>query len=165
MELRISVFGASLRPVMTATPWLRRVLIGLPFLWLAVFFLAPLLIVAGISLTESADAIPPFEPPLAFGPEGIRKQFDRRELPAARRRLPQNLRALGRLCRVHDAAVPPDRISDGAGDRPRARELAHAAAVSGNPAVLDQFPDPGLCLDRAVAAERPDQPRCCLRPG
>ena len=42
-------------------------LIGLPFLWLAVFFLAPLLIVAGISLTESADAIPPFEPPIVFG--------------------------------------------------------------------------------------------------
>ena len=39
--------------------WLRRVLIGLPFLWLAVFFLMPLLIVAGISLTTSADAIPP----------------------------------------------------------------------------------------------------------
>jgi putrescine transport system permease protein len=57
---------------MTASaPWLRRVLIGLPFLWLAIFFLAPLLIVAGISLTESADAIPPFEPPIAFGAQGI----------------------------------------------------------------------------------------------
>lgn len=55
---------------MTA-PWLRRVLIGLPFLWLAVFFLAPLLIVAGISLTRSADAIPPFEPPITFGAHGI----------------------------------------------------------------------------------------------
>ena len=39
-----------------------RVLIGLPFLWLAVFFLLPLAIVAGISFTESADAIPPFTP-------------------------------------------------------------------------------------------------------
>ncbi|MGD9617609.1 MAG: ABC transporter permease subunit [Alphaproteobacteria bacterium] len=56
---------------MTASPFLRRVLIGLPFLWLLVFFLAPLLIVAGISLTESAEAIPPFEPPLAIGPDGI----------------------------------------------------------------------------------------------
>jgi putrescine transport system permease protein len=56
---------------MTASPGLRLVLIGLPFLWLAVFFLAPLLIVAGISLTESADAIPPFEPPIAFGAHGI----------------------------------------------------------------------------------------------
>jgi putrescine transport system permease protein len=55
---------------MTASPWLRRVLIGLPFLWLAVFFLAPLLIVASISLTESADAVPPFEPPIVFGAPG-----------------------------------------------------------------------------------------------
>jgi putrescine transport system permease protein len=47
---------------MTITPWLRRVLIGLPFLWLAVFFLLPLAIMAAISLAESADAIPPFRP-------------------------------------------------------------------------------------------------------
>jgi putrescine transport system permease protein len=39
---------------------LRRVLIGLPFLWLFVFFLLPLAIVAAISFAESADAIPPF---------------------------------------------------------------------------------------------------------
>jgi putrescine transport system permease protein len=60
---------------MTAGPWLRRVLIGLPFLWLAVFFLAPLLIVAGISLTESADAIPPFEPPIVFGTDGVKSNL------------------------------------------------------------------------------------------
>jgi ABC-type spermidine/putrescine transport system permease subunit I len=40
--------------------WQRRLLIGLPFFWLAVFFLLPLALVAGISLAESADAIPPF---------------------------------------------------------------------------------------------------------
>src|SRR5947207_5358041 len=40
---------------------LRRILIGLPFLWLAVFFLLPLAIVAAISFAESADAIPPFK--------------------------------------------------------------------------------------------------------
>jgi putrescine transport system permease protein len=42
--------------------WERRALIGLPFLWLAVFFLLPLALVAGISLAESADSIPPFRP-------------------------------------------------------------------------------------------------------
>jgi len=42
--------------------WERRALIGLPFLWLAVFFLLPLGLVTGISLAESADAIPPFRP-------------------------------------------------------------------------------------------------------
>ena len=35
---------------------LRRFLIGLPFVWLAVFFLLPLAIVAAISVAESADA-------------------------------------------------------------------------------------------------------------
>jgi putrescine transport system permease protein len=40
--------------------WLRRFLIVLPFAWLAVFFLLPIAIVAGISFTESADAIPPY---------------------------------------------------------------------------------------------------------
>ena len=40
---------------------LRRVLIGLPFLWLGIFFLLPLGIVAAISFAESADAIPPFK--------------------------------------------------------------------------------------------------------
>ena len=40
---------------------LRRFLIGLPFIWLMVFFLLPLAIVAAISLAESADSIPPFK--------------------------------------------------------------------------------------------------------
>src|SRR4051794_9796107 len=88
-----------------------------------------------------------------------REQPDRRELPPARRGLPENLYALARLCRVDNDAVPADRVSDGAGDRACIRELARAVAVSGGAAVLDQLPDPGLCLDRLVAAERPDQSR------
>lgn len=40
---------------------LRRYLIGLPFVWLSLFFLLPLIIVAAISFAESADAIPPFQ--------------------------------------------------------------------------------------------------------
>src|SRR5690348_9227072 len=51
--------------------WARRLLIGLPFLWLAAFFLLPLLIVAAISLSESADAVPPFEPPLRLTAGGV----------------------------------------------------------------------------------------------
>src|SRR5439155_24071884 len=46
--------------------WGRRALIGLPFLWLLVFFLLPLAIVAAISLTTSADVIPPFALPLTL---------------------------------------------------------------------------------------------------
>jgi putrescine transport system permease protein len=40
---------------------LRRFLIGLPFAWLAVFFLLPLAIVLTISFAENADSIPPFK--------------------------------------------------------------------------------------------------------
>ncbi|HEX5452555.1 MAG TPA: ABC transporter permease subunit [Stellaceae bacterium] len=53
------------------TGWLRRVLIGLPFLWLAVFFLLPLVIVGTISLAESADQVPPFVPPLTITSTGL----------------------------------------------------------------------------------------------
>jgi putrescine transport system permease protein len=63
--------------------WGRRVLIGLPFLWLAVFFLLPLAIVAAISFAESADAIPPFEPLLSLTPAGLQSHItlaDYREL-------------------------------------------------------------------------------------
>jgi putrescine transport system permease protein len=63
--------------------WERRVLIGLPFLWLAVFFLLPLTLVAGISLAESADSIPPFRPLLsrtAAGWEGHLTLANYREL-------------------------------------------------------------------------------------
>lgn len=39
-----------------------RPLILIPFLWMALFFLAPLLIVARLSLSESAKARPPYRP-------------------------------------------------------------------------------------------------------
>jgi putrescine transport system permease protein len=55
--------------------WGRRALIGLPFVWLAVFFLLPLLIVAGISFAESADAVPPFTPPVSLTPAGVRNHL------------------------------------------------------------------------------------------
>ncbi|HEV2335711.1 MAG TPA: ABC transporter permease subunit [Stellaceae bacterium] len=51
--------------------WGRRLLIGLPFFWLAVFFLLPLAIVAGISFTESADTIPPYRPLLSLSSAGL----------------------------------------------------------------------------------------------
>ena len=38
----------------------------LPYAWLLVFFLAPFLIVAAISLGEAAIGIPPYTPPLSF---------------------------------------------------------------------------------------------------
>ncbi|MBV9202814.1 MAG: ABC transporter permease subunit [Alphaproteobacteria bacterium] len=49
----------------------RLMLIGAPFLWLALFFLLPLLIVVKISLAESKIGIPPYTPLLANGSKGL----------------------------------------------------------------------------------------------
>ena len=51
----------------------RLVLIGLPFAWLALFFLLPLLIVLKISLAHSAIGIPPFTP--LFTRSGLNATF------------------------------------------------------------------------------------------
>ncbi|MBV8934956.1 MAG: ABC transporter permease subunit [Alphaproteobacteria bacterium] len=49
----------------------RLVLIGAPFLWLALFFLLPLLIVIKISLAQSTIGIPPYTPLLVIGNSGL----------------------------------------------------------------------------------------------
>ena len=51
--------------------WGRRIVILLPYLWLAVFFLAPFIIVLKISLSQSVLAQPPFTPLLQWGAEGL----------------------------------------------------------------------------------------------
>ena len=50
----------------------RLVLVGVPFLWLALFFLLPLLIVLKISLAHSAIGIPPYMPLVARQDGGLR---------------------------------------------------------------------------------------------
>jgi len=47
-----------------------RLAIAVPFAWLLLLFLAPFLIVAGISFGESSIGIPPYTPPLVFS-DGI----------------------------------------------------------------------------------------------
>src|SRR5499433_3495838 len=49
----------------------RLVLIGVPFLWLAIFFLLPFLIVVKISLAESTIGIPPYTPLVAHQVSGL----------------------------------------------------------------------------------------------
>jgi putrescine transport system permease protein len=44
--------------------WGRQLVIALPYLWLAIFFLIPFLIVLKISLSQTAIAQPPYEPVL-----------------------------------------------------------------------------------------------------
>src|ERR1700681_1670319 len=59
---------------MTIWGWRRWALIAPPFVWLAVFFLLPLGVVAAISLAQSADAIPPYTPLVTRGPNGFESQ-------------------------------------------------------------------------------------------
>jgi putrescine transport system permease protein len=49
----------------------RLVLIGIPFVWLALFFLLPLLIVVKISLAKSVVGIPPYTPLFAAHGRGV----------------------------------------------------------------------------------------------
>jgi putrescine transport system permease protein len=49
----------------------RMLLIAVPFLWLAIFFLLPLLIVVKISLAESVIGIPPYTPIVTHGVSGL----------------------------------------------------------------------------------------------
>src|SRR5208337_4562699 len=50
----------------------RLALIGLPFLWLMLFFLVPLLIVLKISLARSAIGIPPYTPLITVDDSGFK---------------------------------------------------------------------------------------------
>src|SRR5689334_16233533 len=54
--------------------WGARIVILLPYLWLAVFFLAPFVIVLKISLSQSALAQPPYTPvlDLSAGWQGLK---------------------------------------------------------------------------------------------
>ena len=45
----------------------RRIVTAIPFVWLAVFFLAPFLIIFGISLSRSRFGVPPYEPLIQGG--------------------------------------------------------------------------------------------------
>ena len=56
---------------MTMWAWRRWLLIAPPFLWLLVFFLLPLGIVAAISLTHPADSIPPYTALVTHGASGV----------------------------------------------------------------------------------------------
>jgi putrescine transport system permease protein len=57
----------------TTKPWGERVTVLVPYLWLAVFFLAPFLIVFKISLSQTVIASPPYSPvlDLAAGWSGL----------------------------------------------------------------------------------------------
>ena len=101
----------------------RNAVAGSPLLWLALFFGLPFLIILRISLSEAVIGLPPYSGTAGVG-RGRLLQF-RLNLanflllvgghPVSRR-----LRQLGARRRDLDAAVPADRLSDGARHHPRA---------------------------------------------
>ena len=59
--------------------WGRRAVLGVPYVWLLVFFLVPLLIVAKISISEIRVGVPPYEPLFEFADGafvGVRATFN-----------------------------------------------------------------------------------------
>ena len=52
------------------TVW-KTIVVGIPYFWLLLFFLAPFVIVLKISLAESLIASPPFSPLFEWTEEGI----------------------------------------------------------------------------------------------
>ena len=49
----------------------RRLVLGVPYLWLCLFFLVPLLIVFGISFSTPKIAMPPIEPLFSYGADRV----------------------------------------------------------------------------------------------
>jgi putrescine transport system permease protein len=59
-------------PTRATAAWLRRVVLGVPYLWLAVFFLLPFLIVLKISLAEAIIAMPPYSAVVEWAGDRLR---------------------------------------------------------------------------------------------
>jgi putrescine transport system permease protein len=55
-----------LAPLLRTPAWGRKLVLGVPFAWLALFFLVPLLIVLGIAFSTPKIAMPPVEPLVRF---------------------------------------------------------------------------------------------------
>jgi putrescine transport system permease protein len=56
----------------TASGW-RRIVLALPWIWLGLFFLLPLALIAKISLATMQVGVPPYTPLFAAGEDGVRR--------------------------------------------------------------------------------------------
>ena len=146
---------------MTGLGWTGRlVLIGVPFLWLALFFLLPLLIVVKISLAESTIGIPPYTPLFANRGGGFELHATIANfalIAGDSLYLRAYLGSLGNAA-LATAVVPSDRLSDRLRHCPLATRAAAAAVVPRHAAVLDELSDPRLRLDRDPRAQRVGEP-------
>ena len=130
---------------------------ALPFLWLGIFFLAPFAIVLKISLSDPAVAQPPYRPLFAWS--DLAEFFSQLDLEnfttlVGRRSLSVGDALVGPHRRHLDRAVVADGLSDRLRNGARARATSRIAGRAGHPAVLDELPDPHLCVDGDPEARR-----------
>src|ERR1700733_11107305 len=111
--------------------FMAKLVVGIPYAWLAALFLVPFLIVLKISLSQTAIAQPPYTPvlDLAAGWQGLRHFFAGLSL--------DNYAFLG---------------SDPLRDHAHAAPCASGAGAAGHPAVLDVVSNPHLRVDEHPAA-------------
>ncbi len=124
--------------------------LAIPYLWLALFFLLPFIIVLRMSLSDAATALPPYAPHF----EGLAQlgefiaALDLDNFALLLERFPV-LAELSHLL-AHRSADDADRarrrLSAGLRHGCRAAPLAGHPRAAGDPAVLDLVPDPGLRL-------------------
>ena len=137
---------------------------AVPYLWLAVFFLAPFLIVLKISLSQTAMAQPPYLPVLdCRAGWAALKEFTRQlsvdNFPAANFRLSSISCPISRACRSRQSRHSFCwRSATRSLTASRARRVVAAiAGDGGGAAVLDLVFDSDLCLDQYFTARRAAQ--------
>ena len=148
----------------------RSIVVAVPYLWLVALFLVPFLIVFKISLSETAIAQPPYLPVFdpAAGWQGLREYLAGLSFSNYLTLAGDDLYVLSYLKSLKVAALSTvmlvivrfsDRLCDGA----CAKSLAAGSRRADHAAVLDLFPDPGLCLDQYSPARRAAQPGALWR--
>ncbi len=87
--------------------WGRIILISIPFIWLLFFFLLPFLIVVKISLSDTANAIPPYIPTLELqeGWAGLKSFFSELDIESYTWLLEDNLYLLSYLSSLKIALI------------------------------------------------------------
>ena len=127
-----------------------------PIAWVVVFFLAPLAIVWAYSFGQNAGLTD-------VDISGTFANYMRALQPLY---LGIFVKSIVRR-RADDAALPHHRLSGGAGDRLRQREVAGVDAAADHAAVLDQPSDPHLRADRGAAHRglRQFHARMAVEPG
>ena len=145
-------------------PGVSALMVLVPYLWLAVFFLVPFLIVFKISLSQTVIAQPPYSPvlDLAAGWPGLRDfvaglSFDSyATLFSDALYLSSYLKSL-QVALVSTAILLVIGLPIAYGLARSPRAAAADPGHAGGAAVLDRVPDPHLCLGQHPAARGPAQ--------